>query len=67
MKRKLITKSSSPANDSNANSLKQMYAREAIEGSVYEYLCLLDYKLKVLKQNHTIHTLFNTSSPTLAS
>jgi len=27
---------SSPANDSNANSLKQMYAREAIEGSVYE-------------------------------
>ena len=35
MKRKLITKSSSPANDSNTNSLKQMYAREATEGSVY--------------------------------
>lgn len=33
---KLIMKSSSPANNSNTNSSKQTYAREATENSLYE-------------------------------
>lgn len=31
-----------------------------------KYPHLLDSKFKVLKQNHTIHALFNTLSPTLS-